>query len=576
MSRLSLVAPLQALALIERCGVPRRSMMLMLLLALARAAVDAVSAVLFAVVLSMLLGIGMGAPARLGGLQTHVVALPVEALLAWLILVLALCKAVLAPFLGRLRGRLIDRWSVALAMRALAAELTPAAGGGCQTHAQGRNITVNFTVSRVIMGGVFPSLDLLTELLVAAVLLAYLSWHLPLMGAGLLLGLVLAGGVVVLLRRLLGRRDLGLRLQLQEQMHRWVTDSSHCLRELQLYGRVPAVLERYKPLAHTFAEATSRERLQQDAQAPVVELGLLLLLGGAVFVLQRLAPQTDLTTVALCSAIGLRLLPALRRVFGAAQLLVQVQGSIVELHALLDRADRLAAQRSAPRVMAMPTARLMACDALGYRYPGAPAAVLRDVSAHLDRGEWLGLVGMSGAGKSTLVDLLLGQLQPTSGALVWASSPVIGYSGAYSTLLPGTLRDNIGLFGQHHADAELTRALAIAGLAGWLAQWPEGLDTPVGEFEQHLSGGERQRLGLARALLHAQDLLILDEATAALDELTEGAFLSALKAAKPHLAVLLITHRLSALRHTHRAVLLVDGRLESYCGQSLSSPETVQ
>lgn len=107
------------------------------------------------------------------------------------------------------------------------------------------------------MGGVFPSLDLLTELLVAAVLLVYLSWHLPLMGAGLLLGLVLAGGVVVLLRRLLGRRDLGLRLQLQEQMHRWVTDSSHCLRELQLYGRVPAVLERYKPLAHTFAEATS-------------------------------------------------------------------------------------------------------------------------------------------------------------------------------------------------------------------------------------------------------------------------------------------------------------------------------
>lgn len=137
MSRLSLVAPLQALALIERCGVPRRSMMLMLLLALARAAVDAVSAVLFAVVLSMLLGIGMGTPAWLGGLQTHVVALPVEALLAWLILALTLCKAVLAPFLGRLRGRLIDRWSVALAMRALAAELTPAAAGGRQAHAQG-------------------------------------------------------------------------------------------------------------------------------------------------------------------------------------------------------------------------------------------------------------------------------------------------------------------------------------------------------------------------------------------------------------------------------------------------------
>ncbi|MBC9250139.1 hypothetical protein A9179_07620 [Pseudomonas alcaligenes] len=550
--------------------------MLMLLLALARAIVDAVSAMLFAVVLAMLLGVGMGAPAWLGGLWVQLLALPVEALLAWLIVVLMLCKAVLAPFLGRLRGRLIDRWSVALAMRALAAELTPAASGGRQTHAQGRNITVNFTVSRVIMGGVFPSLDLLTELLVVAVLLAYLSWHLPLMGAGMLLGLALVGGAVGLLRRRFGRRDLNFHLRLQEQMHRWVTDSSHCLRELQLYGRVSAVLERYSPLARTFAESTSRERLQQDAQAPVVELGVLLMLAGAVFVLHQLAPQTDLTSVALCTAIGLRLLPALRRVFAATQLVAQVQGSIFELHALLDRADCLAAQRSAPRVTPMQAPRLMLCETLGYRYPGALEAVLRDVSTHLERGEWLGLVGMSGAGKSTLVDLLIGQLQPTSGTLVWAGSPVIGYAGASSTLLPGTLRDNIGLFGQHYTDVELGQALAIAGLAGWLVKRPQGLDTPVGEFEQHLSGGERQRLGLARAFLHAQDLLILDEATAALDELIEGAFLSALKVAKPHLAVLLITHRLSALRHAHRAVLLVDGRLESYCGQALSSTETVQ
>lgn len=576
MNRHPFAAPLRALALIERCGVPRRSVVAMLALVLVRAVVDAVSAVLFAVVLSMLLGVGQGVTHWLGVLNLDVQVLPTETLLVGLVMALILFKVALAPFLGRVRRHLVDRWAVRLSMATLAAELVAAASGGAQVHAQGRNITVNFTVLRVVMGGVFPSLDLFTELLVAVVLLAYLTWHLLLLGVALLLGLLLAVGMIALLRKVSGSRSVGLRLQLQEQMHRWVTGSSDCLRELQLYGRVPAVLARYQPLALTFAEATSGERAQQEVQGPLVELALLFMLGGAVFVLHRLAPQTDLSTVALCSAIGLRLLPALRRVFGAFQMLTQVGGGIAQLHALLERADGVAAQRPTPRILPLPANRLLVCEALCYRYPEAADEVLKDLNVHLERGEWLGVVGRSGAGKSTLVDLLIGQLQPSAGTVAWARMPAIGYACASHTLLPGTLRDNIALFGRTNVDAKLHWALAVAGLSTWLAKLPLGLDTPVVDFEQHLSGGERQRLGLVRALLHAQDLLILDEATAALDEFTEGGILTALKDARPDLAVLLVTHRLSALRHTHRAVLLANGRLEHYCGQSPCALEVVQ
>lgn len=557
-----LYAPVQALALLKRCGVKSSSILTMFLLALSRVAVDTISAVLFAVVLYVLLGIGMGKPAWLGMLPTFFSTLSNEVLLIVLGLALIVCKAILAPLLSRLRGQLVDRWALRVAMATLNAELMSRASDARQVHAQGRNITVNVTVSRVIMGGVFPSLDLLTEILIVTALLSYLSWHLPMQGAALLGGLLATGILFVLLQRRLRRAPVGQLLSVQEQMHRWVTDSSAGLRELQLYGRIPEVLNNYRPLARTFAELTSHDRAQQDAQGPIVELAMLFLVGGVVFGLRHYAPQTDLAAVALCSAIGLRLLPAVRRILMALQGLGYVQGSIEQLHALLNRV-RQTKVAAVTNIGNLPSEQLLICEELYYSYPGATHAVLEGVNLRLGRGEWLGLVGASGAGKSTFVDLLIGQLQPTSGRLVWGREPGIGYVGAITTLFPGSLRDNIVLFGPPVDDSGLIQALSIAGLSAWLARLPAGLDTPVAQFEQAISSGERQRLGLARAIVHAGDLLILDEATAALDDVTERHFVQSLKAARPELAVLLVTHRLSALRHTNRAVALQGGRLLS-------------
>lgn len=177
------------------------------------------------------------------------------------------------------------------------------------------------------------------------------------------------------------------------------------------------------------------------------------------------------------------------------------------------------------------------------------------------------MVGESGVGKSTLVDVLIGELQPSQGSLQWLDLPAehrtIGYAASGTTLIPGTLRDNLAFLGSG-TEQVLREALTIAGVDALLKRLPLGLDTPVEAFEQQLSSGERQRIGLARAVAHAKVLLILDEATAALDQLSESRFLQALRAARPELAVVLITHRLTALRHTDRNVLMADGTLTDF------------
>ncbi|WP_437882695.1 ATP-binding cassette domain-containing protein [Pseudomonas sp. LRF_L74] len=547
-------------SLITRCGVKGRNVFLMLMLALLRACVDTASAMLFALALYVLLG-------RSAATSVMPDIWPEEDISAGVILTLlaialVVCKAILAPLLSYVRGQLIDRWSLQVSVAALEAELTRALDGAPQEHAQGRNITVNLMVSRVMIGGVFPSLDLVTESLVVTALLAYLSWHFPLLGGLFLMGVLLMSGVWLAAQHVLKHRQGEVRAGLQEHMHRWVTDSSACQREIQLYGRVPAVLAGYRPLAWQFAKVTSRERMQQDVQAPIIELALLFILGATLFGVRQHAEQLDIGAVALCSAIGLRLLPALRRMFLSMRRLTYVQASVEQLHALLDASERTWV--CPLHIAELPAGQLLSGNAIAYAYSGTQSHVLHNLDLQIDQGEWLGLVGVSGAGKSTLVDLLIGQRSPTEGGLVWRHAPAIGYAGAQASLLPGTLRENVALLNEPVDDGILIQALSIAGMSTWLDRLPDGLDTPVTQFESHLSSGERQRLGLARAVLHAHDLLVLDEATAALDELTERRFLEALRATRPALAVLLITHRLSALRYVDRSVLLTKGKLQAY------------
>jgi len=199
-----------------------------------------------------------------------------------------------------------------------------------------------------------------------------------------------------------------------------------------------------------------------------------------------------------------------------------------------------------------PAMPLVSLRDVSWRYNPGSAPVLQDVSLDLRRRGFVTLSGGSGAGKSTLLDIVLGLLRPTEGEVLvdgaalgdiaaWRSR--LGYVPQQTVLVPGTVRQNLTWSlprGVSATDDELWAALAVACLDDVVATLPERLNTELADLTE-LSGGEQQRLSIARALARRPELLILDEATGALDAATEDAVLTNLLSG-PY-ALLMVSHR---------------------------------
>jgi ABC-type multidrug transport system fused ATPase/permease subunit len=188
------------------------------------------------------------------------------------------------------------------------------------------------------------------------------------------------------------------------------------------------------------------------------------------------------------------------------------------------------------------------------RYSPAEAPVLLGFDLRLEPGERLALVGPSGSGKTTVTNLLLRFLDPENGSVRLAGRDLPEYrqedvratyalAGQEAHVFGSTIRANLLLARPDATESDLHLALRQAHLDEWVASLPEGLDTLVGEDGRRLSGGQRQRLTIARALLSAAPVLVLDEPTAHLDPPTAQAVVDDAFAAAGDRSVLLITHR---------------------------------
>jgi ABC-type multidrug transport system fused ATPase/permease subunit len=207
-------------------------------------------------------------------------------------------------------------------------------------------------------------------------------------------------------------------------------------------------------------------------------------------------------------------------------------------------------------------------------YDHQPGLGLGAASLTLRAGEWLGVRGASGGGKTTFVDLVAGLLEPKRGAVRvdgralggdtldrWRAA--IAYVGQDGSLFNDTVRGNLLAEGADADEEQLWRVLDTVALAQRVRAFPGGLEENVGDRGSQLSGGERQRLVLARAVLRQPSLLILDEATAALDPDSEAELLQRLRAMAPRPAAIVVAHRDSTLRHCDSVVSIQHGRLGS-------------
>jgi ATP-binding cassette, subfamily B, bacterial len=196
--------------------------------------------------------------------------------------------------------------------------------------------------------------------------------------------------------------------------------------------------------------------------------------------------------------------------------------------------------------------------------------VLRGVSFAVPRGARVALVGPSGAGKSTTLALIERFYDPTGGAILLDGADVrtmdraklraqLGYVEQDAPTLAGTIGDNLRLASPEASDAECEAVLRAVNLGEVLDRNPLGLDAPVGESGVMLSGGERQRLAIARALLAAPPILLLDESTSSLDGLNEQRMREAIDAVAAGRTLIVIAHRLSTVVDSDHIVVLDHG-----------------
>ena len=211
-----------------------------------------------------------------------------------------------------------------------------------------------------------------------------------------------------------------------------------------------------------------------------------------------------------------------------------------------------------------------------FAYPGASEPAVEYLSFAAAPGETVGVIGGTGSGKSTVVELLSRTYDASSGEVLVGGEPVSRYQlrslheamGVVEQrvrLFSGSLGDNLR-WGKGDADqAELERATALAQAADVLATRPEGFAAPVEERGRNFSGGQRQRLSIARALARERKILVLDDATSALDFATEAALRHMLATEFPATTKLVVSQRVSAVRHADRIVVL-DGGVQVGCG----------
>ncbi|MDE6168447.1 MAG: ATP-binding cassette domain-containing protein, partial [Acetatifactor sp.] len=220
-----------------------------------------------------------------------------------------------------------------------------------------------------------------------------------------------------------------------------------------------------------------------------------------------------------------------------------------------------------------PLSRSVELRDITYSYPNSDKLILDHADMLIPVGASVGIVGTSGAGKSTAVDILLGLLEPGTGAVYADGKRVkehyrswlrnIGYIPQMIFMLDDTIRRNVafGVADQQIDEDRVWEVLKEAQLDEFIKTLPEGLDTGIGERGIRLSGGQRQRIGIARALYHDPELLVLDEATSALDNDTERAIMESINRLHGKKTLVIIAHRLQTIEKCDLVYRVEDGKI---------------
>lgn len=289
-----------------------------------------------------------------------------------------------------------------------------------------------------------------------------------------------------------------------------------------------------------------------------------------ILVIALRANQTALPTLLTFVFILYRLQPKVKQVDGARVALASLISSVAEVMALLDRSDK--PYLISGHIPFQGLKREIRFEEVTFHYNAHESPAVQNISLSIPQGKTTAFVGPSGAGKSTLISLICRFSDPTIGEIyiddcplgelqleTWRDRLAIVSQDIY--MFSTTVRENISYGRLDATDDEIIKAAQLANADEFIRQLPSGYDTHIGDRGVRLSGGQRQRIALARAIIRDPEILILDEATNALDSIAEDLIQEALKTLSRDRTVIVIAHRLSTIEQADQIIVLNQGQV---------------
>ncbi len=361
---------------------------------------------------------------------------------------------------------------------------------------------------------------------------------------------------------------------LSRHIHQYATESLQGKKEINSHHSESFFIERFM----TPVRALNQKNIlfETISATPGIALNTIAFAVLVLIMLYLLATHGNLISILpILSVMALsvqRLLPVSVRIYNAIGLLRRYHASVFIIHDIIKSTPSKQILSANFHYSSIHFKHRLTLQNVSYQYPNSRLNALNDISLTIEKNSSLGIVGLSGAGKSTLVNVILGLLTIKQGKIILddddisqdtsALSSLIGYVPQKIFLLDDTLMTNIA-FGieQNNIDLDkLNAAIAAAQLNQFISELPDGLNTRVGEHGMRLSGGQCQRVGIARALYRDPDILIMDEATNALDSITENDFNAALQQLSKIKTLIIIAHRASSIRLCDKLVVIDAGQ----------------
>lgn len=361
-----------------------------------------------------------------------------------------------------------------------------------------------------------------------------------------------------------------------EQRVQVIQESLGGIRDIILDESQEVFVERFRDIDASYAHARSQVSFLAVAPRFLIEaFALITVIGLTLLISVRHGSFTTALPILGAMALGAqRLLPLFQQFYQSCTTLAGSRATVAQVMELLELPTR---QQNGPpgTPRKIPFERSIRFDNVGFEYSGRLRPTLEAIDFSLAKGVRVALVGKTGSGKSTMIDLLMGLLHPTRGAICIDGIPLtpetrrhwqsqIAHVPQAIFLADTTIARNIA-FGARAPDMDIDgikRAAKAAQLSDFIETLPDGYDTIVGERGVRLSGGQRQRLGLARAIYKQAPVLVLDEATSALDDMTEAAVLGALdELSTEGKTIIIVAHRQSTVATCELVIRLENGRI---------------